>query len=236
MEDKIKVRSNRKIRDMVEEEFGDEERFEEMEKLEERLLPEKEVFEEKKGERKPLSERIQKGMEFLDSCVIPREGEEIKVVKTEIRQGHSRFSVEYPVVERNEETKLVDISYLADYLVRTVGGDFTLLKQSVNSKLLRKTIFERIGLKDDNDTRYFLERCFESSNSRDSLAMYLGYTLLVPQKIEKVEDTGNFDEKNGKVINVYSLDFRGIDPKIYGAGISILKHLGIRVKINACYG
>jgi hypothetical protein len=201
-----------------------------------KLLPKKESLEAVEEKKPTLSERVQEGIELLSSCVKPEEDEEIKVMKTEVKQGYARFSIEYPVVVRGSETKLVDVAYLADRLTRAVGGDFGLLKQCIDSNFLRKNILQRARVVCDATADYFFEKCFESLDSRDSLALYLGYSLLLPDKIERVEETGKYDEKGRKVFNVHSLDFRGIDPKIYGAGVSICKYLGLKVKINSCYG
>jgi len=221
-----RVRIKPKIRDIVEEYLLTED-LEELSKL----LPKKEPLETAEEKKPTLSEKILEGINLLSSCVKPEENEEIKVERIKINQ----LSAEYPVVVRSE-IKPVDIAYLADRIVRTVGGDFNLLKQCIDSSFLRKNILERVGVKHDTKADYFFEKCFESSDSAESLALYLGYSLLLPNKIERVEDTKKYDEKGRKIINVYSLDFRGIDPKIYGAGISISKYLGLKIKINPCYG
>ncbi len=234
---KPRIRKKGKMKRLVEEELEDLELSTEdkIKELEEELLLEKEVSELKKKEVHELSKRIQEDIEFLESCVKPKKREKIKIMRVRVERGYNKFSFLYPVVERNGETKLVDIAYLVEKLLKTVDGNFDLLKQSVVSELLRKSIFKNVGLKNENSTRYFLEECLECSNSKDSLALYFGYRLLLPHKIEKVEETEEFDEKNRKIFNVYTLDWRGIDSKIYGVGISILKYLKIKGKINPCY-
>jgi hypothetical protein len=223
---KKRIRFKPKIRNVVEEELL----TEDLEKLP-KPLPKKESLEATEEKKPALSEKILEGTKLLSSCVKPEEKEEIKIERIKI----NKLSVEYPVVVRSE-VKPVDIAYLADRLVRTVGGDFNFLKQCIDSSFLRKNILEKVKVKYDAMADYFFQKCFESSNSPESLAFYLGYNLLLPNKIERVEDTKKCDEKGRKIINVYTLDFRDIDSKIYGAGISISKYLGLRVKINPCYG
>jgi hypothetical protein len=221
-----RVRIKPKIRDIVEEYLLTED-LKELSKP----LPKKEPLETVEKKKPTLSEKILEGINLLSSCVKPEENEEIKVERIKI----NKLFVEYPVVVRNE-IKPVDIAYLANKLVKTVGGDFSLLKQCADSNFLRKNILEKVRVKYDAIADYFFQKCFESSDSAESLALYLGYSLLLPNKIEKVEDAKKYDEKGRKIINVYTLDFRDIDAKIYGAGISISKYLGLKIKINPCYG
>ena len=226
---KLRISGKGKLRDIIQE-------------VEVDLFPDKgkssileSLIERKKSqpEKRELSKNIQRGIELLNSCVKPQESEKIKVVRTQIRFLHNKFSVEYPVVERNREFKLVDIAYLADQFTRTVDGDFSLLMKVPYSKILRRAVFDRLNLEDDNITGYFLEDCANSSNSRNSLAMYLGYKLLLPNKIERVEEIGRGYKRT--LFDVYTFDLRGIDSGIYGAGTSILRYLGLRAKINIHY-
>lgn len=196
----------------------------------------KEPTEEKEYKIKPLNQRIQEDIKFLSSCVRPEENEEVVVMETMINRGYNKFVLEYPTILRENKPNFVDIGYLADGLMAKAGKDFSILKLGAESKFLGEEFLKSVRIKSDRKARFFLENAISSSNSHYSLAIFLGHTLLSPGKVSKVVETEKVDEKNRRVINVYSLDFRGKDDTlIYGTAISTLKYLNIRAKIDLIF-
>ncbi|MEM5790932.1 MAG: hypothetical protein QXP77_02710 [Candidatus Aenigmatarchaeota archaeon] len=211
----MKIRAKRKIRNLINEELGEE--F-----LEDFLPRKEEVKVELKEEKRYENELMEKDMELLDSSVLP-ERYLIKVEKL------VKNTVEFPSVDG----KPVKISYLVDTILKTTNYDFGLLRNLIDSKFSSEIFFKNLGIEESPKARWFLEKCLYSSNSRDSLALFMGYELLLPGKISKVEEAGVDNER--KIFNVYTQDFRGIDSKIIGVGVSLLKHLRIRGIIKPCY-
>ncbi len=215
---------------------------EELEAVESELFPRRESIEKgdaledgKKGETPSGSfeEKVRENLEFLSSLAEPRSRDKI-IVENGIRKiGINRFRVLYPVVKRGEERKFLNINYLTDTLKERVDGDYNLLKSCVESKFLLKDLLKSIGIKRDTLSMVFLEESVLSANSFDSLKLYLGYTLLLPTKVSRVEETNEHDETYDKTMNVYTSDFRDIDGVIIGVGISMLKYFGIRARIKS---
>lgn len=186
---------------------------------------------EKKIEPKQITQKIKNDIEFLSSCTTPRSDELAIVTDFNIKN----YAIKYPVVIRERKEPL-DIKYLVREFMKSAQEDFKTLKMCASSKIVGQRILENACIKYDNEAKFFLEEHLDSSNSPNSLKMLLGYDLLAPEKVDKVEETNKNDEKNRRIMKVYSLDFRGkYDSLIIGTGIGITKYIGLNCKIEVVH-
>lgn len=204
----MKIRAKGKVKDLAKEEL-EKSFFED-------LFPKRKVKIELKEEKK-----MKKNVELLESSVLPAKN----LIKIERLKG---YNTEFPCIGE----KPIKISYLVESLLKITNYDFDLLKNLVDSKFSSEIFLKNLGIEESPKAKFFIEKCLYSSNSKDSLALFLGYELLLPNKITKIEERL---ENEKKIFNVYTHDLRGIDAKIIGVGISILKHLKIRGIIKPCY-
>lgn len=202
---------------------------------EEDLVISTEEIPEKEAKIRVLAKRTRDNIEFLNSCVTPNQGEKITIKTTTIEKGNYISRVEYSIIERDSKTEYVSISYLVDFFMKKVREDFSILKMSMDSKLLANEFLKGLGVEYDEIVESYLRKCFGSSNSFDSLSLFLGYSLLTPNKVSRVEETKSYDEYRRKIMNVYTMSFRDVDTVIIGAGVSIAKHLDQRWNIKPCY-
>jgi len=189
---------------------------------------EKEVVEEKpeKIEPKKLTLKVNKDLEFLRSCTSPKGYEKAIITDLTVKD----IPIKYPVVIRDRKVPL-EINYLVDGLMKATNGDFSTLKMAANSEMIRGAVLNRVCVEDDNEAKLFLEKYLDISNSPNSLKMHLGYELLAPRNVERVEETSKL-EGNRRIMKVYTDLLGKRDFLLIGAGIAIARHINYGVKID----
>jgi hypothetical protein len=232
-----KVRINSKIKKEMKdflEELEDIELEEFPKKEETKAEKEKVVLKEKP--KTVLNKKVEENLEFLRSCVKPN-NEEIIVKNVTFRRERVKVAVEYPILYRNGEEKLVDIAYLADKITRSIDGKFNLFKGIEPSSISIEGVMKVTGIKYSENSRFFVLKCIESSNSKDALALYLGYSLLLPRKVDRVEELLPVTPLSTikKTMYVYTSELRDISSKLIGVGLSIGKYLRLNLKIVPKY-
>jgi len=199
-------------------------------KKEEQKEPEIKPTETKPNEAKPITYRIDNDRAFLDSCVIPINGELATVTDV---NAFDNSIIKFPALTRNESVIPLNINYLIANLMKSVNNDFRILK--MGSKFVKNRVLQNAHIKPDLEADSFLESRVDSSNSEKSFTLLCGYDLLAPRKVESVEETHRYDEKSKKIFKVCTLDLRGkYDSLIIGTGMAISNYAGFssRIEIN----
>lgn len=182
-------------------------------------------------ETKPITSKIYNDRNFLESCVIPKNNELAIVTNV---NAFDNSIIKFPALTREGRSAPLNINYLTANVMKSVNSDFKTLK--MGSKFVRSRVLQNACINPDFEADSFLERHVESSNSPKSFALLCGYDLLAPRKVESVEETYKYDEKNKKIFRIHTLDLRGkYDSLIIGTGIAISSYAGFNSIIQVSY-